>query len=109
LVNKRIYDDIWQHLYDFPRIETSEAVSIFNGDFIKEVKQNFGPDVTVLPLMEIKHLLTHQIIYVQFFALDNYIINFSTNAEAKWVSWADFDQLPQPKILTKFINNYFNK
>lgn len=109
LVNKRIYDDIWQHLYDFPRIETSEAVSIFNGDFIKEVKQNFGPDVTVLPLMEIKHLLTHQIIYVQFFALDNYIVNFNTNAEAKWVSWADFDQLPQPKILTKFINNYFNK
>jgi A/G-specific adenine glycosylase len=109
LVNKRIYDDIWQHLYDFPRIETPEAVSIFNGDFIKEVKQNFGPDVTVLPLMEIKHLLTHQIIYVQFFALDNYIVNFNTNAEAKWVSWADFDQLPQPKILTKFINNYFNK
>lgn len=109
LVNKRIYDDIWQHLYDFPRIETSEAVSIFNGDFIKEVKQNFGSDVTVLPLMEIKHLLTHQIIYVQFFALDNYIVNFNTNAEAKWVSWADFDQLPQPKILTKFINNYFNK
>lgn len=109
LVNKRIYDDIWQHLYDFPRIETPEAVSIFNGDFIKEVKQNFGPDVTVLPLMELKHLLTHQIIYVQFFALDNYIINFNTNAEAKWVSWADFDQLPQPKILTKFINNYFNK
>lgn len=109
LVNKRIYDDIWQHLYDFPRIETPEAVSIFNGDFIKEVKQNFGPDVTVLPLMEIKHLLTHQIIYVQFFALDNYIVNFNTNAEAKWVSWADFDQLPQPKILTKFINLYFEK
>lgn len=109
LVNKRIYDDIWQHLYDFPSIETQAAVSIYDGQFINNIKQNFGENVTVLPLVEIKHLLTHQIIYVQFFALSNYIINFNINAEAKWVSWADFDQLPQPKILTKFINNYFHK
>jgi A/G-specific adenine glycosylase len=109
LVNKRIYDDIWQHLYDFPSIETVEAASIDSEQFINNIKQNFGENVTVHPVMEMKHLLTHQIIYVQFFALSNYIINFNINAEAKWVSWADFDQLPQPKILTKFINNYFNK
>ncbi|SEA26351.1 A/G-specific adenine glycosylase [Pedobacter hartonius] len=109
LVNKRIYDDIWQHLYDFPNIETAEVASIENEQFFNNIKQNFGENVVVLPLMEIKHLLTHQIIYVQFFALSNYIINFNNNAEAKWVSWADFDELPQPKILTKFINNYFKE
>jgi len=109
LVSKRIYDDIWQHLYDFPSIETVEPARLENEHFINNVKQNFGENVTLLPLMEMKHLLTHQIIYVQFFALSNYIVNFNINAEAKWVSWADFDQLPQPKILTKFINNYFNK
>jgi len=109
LVNKRVKEDIWQHLYDFPRIETTVPADMFNTEFINEVKQNFGEAVTLLPLLEMKHLLTHQIIYVQFFALDNYIINFNINAEAKWVSWTDFDQLPQPKILTKFINFYFNK
>ena len=109
LINKRVKDDIWQHLYDFPRIETAVPADMYNYEFINEVKQKFGGGVTLLPLLEIKHLLTHQIIYVQFFALDNYIINFNINAEAKWVSWTDFDQLPQPKILTKFINFYFNK
>jgi len=108
LVNKRIYEDIWQHLYDFPSIETQEVADVENVQFFNKVKQNFGQNVTILPLMEIKHLLTHQIIYVQFFALDNYIVNFNNNAEAKWVTWADFEQLPQPKILTKFINNYSN-
>ena len=108
LVNKRIYEDIWQHLYDFPSIETQEVADVENVQFFNNVKQNFGQNVTILPLMEIKHLLTHQIIYVQFFALDNYIVNFNNNAEAKWVTWADFEQLPQPKILTKFINNYSN-
>ncbi|QNK62677.1 A/G-specific adenine glycosylase [Pedobacter sp. PAMC26386] len=109
LVNKRISEDIWQHLYDFPRIETSLPVEGDYEEFAKEVKQNFGSDVIICPLMSLKHLLTHQIIYVQFFALDNYIINFNVSAEANWVTWADLDQLPQPKILTKFINFYFNK
>ena len=109
LVNKRIKEDIWQHLYDFPRIETDAQASIGNEEFLSEVKQKFGNDVSILSLMEMKHLLTHQIIYVKFFALDNYIINFNINAEVNWVSWTDFDQLPQPKILTKFINLYFEK
>lgn len=109
LVNKRIKEDIWQHLYDFPSIETATAESVGNEEFLNEVKQNFGNDVSILSLMEMKHLLTHQIIYVQFFALENYIINFNINAEVNWVSWADFDKLPQPKILTKFINLYFEK
>jgi len=109
LFNKRIKEDIWQHLYDFPSIETTEPVSVGNEEFLNEVKQKFGDHVSILSLMEMKHLLTHQIIYVQFFALDNYIINFNITAEVNWVSWADLDELPQPKILTKFINLYFEK
>lgn len=109
LVNERTAADIWQNLYDLPRIETLAEPSLADNEFFKLVKQNFGSDVTAQPIMQMKHLLTHQIIYVQFFALDNYIVNFNINAEAKWVSWADFEQLPQPKVLTKFINFYFNE
>lgn len=109
LVNKRISEDIWQHLYDFPNLETLIEADVNHEDFSEKVKQNFGPAVVIRPLMQVKHLLTHQIIYVQFFGLDNYIINFNISAEANWVTWADLDQLPQPKILTKFINFYFNK
>lgn len=109
LVNKRILEDIWQHLYDFPSIETLTEADVNHEEFTEKVKQNFGSAVVIRPLMQVKHLLTHQIIYVQFFGLDNYIINFNISAEANWVTWADLDQLPQPKILTKFINFYFNK
>lgn len=109
LVNQRTEDDIWQNLYDFPRLEMDLAVNIEDKNFINLIKQTFGTGVVVRPLVQMKHLLTHQIIYVQFFALDNYIINFNIGAEKKWVSWAHFDQLPQPKVLTKFINFYFNE
>jgi A/G-specific adenine glycosylase len=109
LVNKRVKEDIWQHLYDFPSIETLAPADVANEEFLDGVQQMFGADVSILSLMEMKHLLTHQIIYVQFFALDNYIINFNISAEVNWVSWAELDDLSQPKILTKFINLYFEK
>lgn len=109
LVNKRIKEDIWQHLYDFPSIETLSDPAKENEEFVNEVKQKFGGTVVIRPLMEMKHLLTHQIIYVKFFALDNYIINFNISAEVNWVSWTGLEELPQPKILTKFINLYFEK
>lgn len=105
LVNKRIKEDIWQHLYDFPHIETNTAVVPGDAEFSMALQERFGKNVELTPLMEIRHLLTHQIIYVKFFALDNYITNFNMDAEVNWVSWQELDQLPQPKILTKFIES----
>lgn len=105
LVNKRTKADIWQHLYDFPHMETSKVAEPNDLEFNSAVRERFGKEAILRPLMEMKHLLTHQIIYVKFFGLDNYIINFKMEAEANWVSWSDLDELPQPKILTKFIES----
>jgi A/G-specific adenine glycosylase len=71
--------------------------------FLAKLKMNFGEACIIAPLAKQKHLLTHQTIYVQFFALDNYIINFNMNAEIKWVSLAAFEELPQPKVIANFM------
>ena len=104
LVNKRGAGDIWQELYDFPLIETSENYSANQPAFLDLVRSTFGESCRLEPLTQKKHLLTHQTIYVQFFALDNYIINFNQNADIKWVTLAMFDQLPQPKVIADFMN-----
>jgi len=106
LVNKRNPGDIWQELYDFPLIETEDNYLEVQGQFFDKLKGSFGNTCTITPLEQKKHLLTHQTIYVQFFALDNYIINFNQNAEIKWVSLEEFDELPQPKVITNFISSY---
>jgi len=106
LVKRRRAGDIWQELYDFPLIETSDNDQYLQEEFITTVKNNFGPNSTITLLDHKKHLLTHQTIYVQFFALDNYIINFNQNAEIKWVTFDEFDQLPQPKVITNFMSSY---
>jgi A/G-specific adenine glycosylase len=109
LVSKRTESDIWQHLYDFPSIETSCEIEFNNSQFLDIVAEQFGKMVKISALAAFKHLLTHQIIYIQFFALDNYIVNFNKNAGYEWVTWAQFEALPQPKVISNFLTGYLTK
>ncbi|TCC86562.1 A/G-specific adenine glycosylase [Pedobacter hiemivivus] len=108
LVKKRSAGDIWQELYDFPLVETLENYQEDQQNFSEQLGNIFGKDCNVTALSQQKHLLTHQTIYVQFFGLDNYIINFNQDAEIKWVTLREFDELPQPKVITNFMNTHFN-
>lgn len=104
LTKKRLPGDIWQEMYDFPLIETTAKASLMDGQFVELVKTSFGSEVNLIPMGEKKHLLTHQIIYVQFFALDNYIVNFNLHTDIKSVLLDDFLALPHPKIISDFID-----
>ncbi|WP_432713753.1 A/G-specific adenine glycosylase [Pedobacter sp.] len=106
LVNKRQPGDIWQHLYDFPLIESMGPAAFEEGTLAADIKNLYGNEVSVSPLMTKKHVLTHQIIYVQFFVLANYILNFKQDTPFIWVSKATLNDLPQPKVITNFINAY---
>ncbi|MBY0542271.1 MAG: A/G-specific adenine glycosylase [Sphingobacteriaceae bacterium] len=106
LTNQRNAGDIWQQMFDFPLIETAAKVQEDDSDFMESVKSNFGEQVKISKIVEKKHLLTHQIIYVQFFALENYMINFNQRTEIKSVLLEDFEGLPHPKVISDFINYY---
>ncbi len=73
---------------------------------MKSIKEMFGEEVKTSFISEKRHLLTHQIIYVQFFALDNYIINFNLKTDIKSVLLEDFEDLPHPKVISDFVNLY---
>lgn len=106
LTKQRQPGDIWQHLYDFPLIELKENQSTQSLDFIKEVKNMFGNEVKISLIEQKKHILTHQIIYVQFFAIDNYITNFNLYTDIKLVDMDQFKLLPHPKIIVDFIEKH---
>ncbi len=106
LIRQRGRGDVWEQLYDFPLIEYSGPITKEDPDFRKALSQLFGSSASITPLMNRKHLLSHQIIYVQFFALDNYIVNFNLHAEIKSVTIKDFKDLPHPKVIADFIETY---
>jgi len=109
LLNHRPAGDIWQQMYDFPLIETEAEMEPNNPDFMQLVQQNFGFDVKISLPTKIKHILTHQIIYAQFFVLDNYIINFNNKTTNIWANWSDLDHLPQPKLIVNYLFSFSTK
>lgn len=109
LVRERQAGDIWQHLYDFPSVETTEECEWSDSLFIDRVKSVFGNKADFAFINAKKHILTHQIIHVQFFALKNYIFNFNKQKELNWVSLSKLDELPQPKVIHDFVLEYFYK
>jgi A/G-specific adenine glycosylase len=106
LMKQRQSGDIWQKLYEFPLIETNASFDISDSSFSFLVKEWFGNDVVMHSIGSKKHLLSHQIIYVRFFALENYMINFNLHTEIKSVLLADFRSLPHPKVIADFIEVY---
>jgi A/G-specific adenine glycosylase len=106
LMKQRQPGDIWQKLYDFPLIETLTIADPTSPNLINQIKKIFGKDVIISPVTQKKHLLTHQIIYVQFFVLENYMINFNEHAEIKSALVSDFKLLPHPKVISDFIQLY---
>ena len=74
--------------------------------FSAKITNLFGNEVEMELLSAKKHILTHQIIYVQFFALENYMINFNMHTEIKSVLLRDFKLLPHPKVIADFIEMY---
>lgn len=106
LVRKRKAGDIWQHLYDFPSIETVNESALNDENFISSVKETFGQNTVFTHLTSRKHILTHQIIHLRFFVLKNYIFNFNKQKELNWVSLDKLDELPQPKVIHDFILEY---
>jgi len=103
LTKQRKAGDVWQQLFDFPLIETTADPFQGIDVFMEAVKDYFGETVKITPIARKKHLLTHQIIYVQFFGLDNYIINFNLHPDIKSVELSDFKALPHPKVIGDFI------
>ncbi len=106
LMKQRQPGDIWQKLYDFPLIEATSPLEASDPIFIEQVKEQFGNEVILRPISQKKHLLSHQIIYVHFFALENYMINFNLYTEIKSVLLVDFKSLPHPKVIGDFIDVY---
>ncbi len=108
LTKQRQPGDVWQQLYDFPLIESEHEVAIDDAVLLAKVHELFGKNVELTVLEGKKHVLTHQTIYVQFFAIDNYIVNFNQHTEIKSVKLTTFKQLPHPKIIGDFIEKHID-
>ncbi len=104
LMSKRGASDVWENLYEFPMIETSEALEGLEITAHPEFLALFGPEVTISLLQRNKkHVLSHQNIYATF-----YSVLSSRDLEQKKVNWnyvllKDLDKLAKHKLIFSFL------
>ena len=111
VVRKRTKGDIWQGLYDFPLIETTNGLiqDPQESSYVRELS-SFQPFINFSPEKKFKHLLTHQRIYASFISLE-----IDTVFKKKLRIWADnhefllmdahfLESVGKPRLVMRFLN-----
>ncbi len=102
-LNKRTKKDIWQHLYDFPLIETASNTSeneIFTSIDFKNIVGN--ADFTVQNISEeYTHILSHQLIHAKFYELSMRALEYNTSYIL--VAEPDLSYYPFPKLIDEYL------
>lgn len=107
LMRQRQAGDIWQGLYDFHNLETSEGLS--EEEVLQQV-DGFGKLTLLESAGPFKHVLTHQRIFAQFFRLRvNDLSNFVQIQDQKHLKSFSLEQisdLPKPILIQNFLKKY---
>lgn len=106
MMSKREEGDVWANLYEFPMIESSEALSLDKLLLSHEYQYYFGNSALEPVGGQIKHVLSHQNIYARFYKLvDNLAV------KKKKDGWnyhllEKMDILAKHKLIFTFIDEY---
>ena len=102
-IRKREAGDIWEGLFEPLLIEKdSMDTQIMMSDIIQGEYDLIGTEI------ELKHVLTHRIIYSRFQVL--YINRKeSLRSEGMWVKLEDLKKFPVPRLIDKYIENHLSQ
>lgn len=109
-INKRTMNDIWQNLFEFPLIETatnlSEELFLVSTDFRSMLAPGEEPLVRSV-CRNVKHVLSHQVIYVNFYevTLPEESDSFSQYQKIKI---DELEQYAVSRLMHTFIEKYIS-
>lgn len=104
-INKRDKKDIWEGLFELPLIETVDRMEdeeLFSLPAFKELFTEEDQPVVISLKRDVKHVLSHQIIYTNFYEvrLPEDSLSFS---DYKKVNIKDLDEYAFPKLVHAFL------
>ncbi|WP_029906950.1 A/G-specific adenine glycosylase [Prevotella sp. 10(H)] len=103
LLHKRTGKDIWQNLFELPLIESEKQLTIEELQKENRFKNIFGNSakVHIKYIVEMKHILSHQIIYASFYKVTVNNIELSNNYIKVKVEEAD--NYPVSRLVHKYL------
>ncbi len=108
LFEKRLENDIWKNLYQFPLLETKKELT---DEEIMRKRLPFLPDgkinlKTVSPVK--KHILSHQVIYARLLHVEQNKIKFH-NEHFIQINKKDIYKFAVPRLIEEFLNEFVFK
>ncbi|MBK0380258.1 A/G-specific adenine glycosylase [Mucilaginibacter segetis] len=106
LMNKRGENDIWANMYEMPLVETNTLLEIDELVKLPQLQQ-LGDKMAIKGHTTIiKHVLTHQHLYIRFIELRD----FPENLQKGWfyTDVNNLDKLALPRSIFIFIKKFFN-
>jgi len=102
-LHKRVEKDIWQNLYELPLVETSEELSVEDVSSNDDVKALLGTaeSVKIKYVTQVKHVLSHQIIYATFYKV--IVDKVLLSDEYVKVKEEDVDNYPVSRLVHKYL------
>lgn len=111
-IQKRLGNDIWKNLYEFPLIETKTAQSLADLMVLPEFQEILGQheNICIKHEKQFKHILTHQILFVDFYSVKPQCAdNFSMSGNFMKVNRKDIHFYPVSSLIEKFISIFLLK
>jgi len=99
IIEQRVEKGIWQNLFQFPLIETSESVDLKN---IKSLINESFQNIVKLNQTEIIHKLSHQKLHINFWELE---VDEISNENK--ISIEDLNTFAFPIVLSNFIKSHY--
>jgi A/G-specific adenine glycosylase len=111
LIGRREGKDIWNHLYEFPVIESSSSPDIKDIPELVSGRYHIQPDEVIITRIstEIKHKLTHQHLVCRFIHMKTQNLHLLKGTKYSWIKISDFPALPIPRLIDRYItiNGFF--
>lgn len=102
LIKNRTEKDIWQGLFDFPLIETTKSIDLFENLNLEQYKKlNTIPTKSIQKSTEYIHILSHQKIHATFWAIHLDDVNSIHTNELK-ILMKEIENYPVPKLIENF-------
>ena len=104
-LNKRVENDIWMNMYEFPLIETAEDASLSELMQIDSFKTLFGgANITFHSgTKQFKHILTHQHIYANFYVAEVSKMNAYLDSNFLKIEKDDVSLYPISRLIHKYL------
>lgn len=104
LMQKRTGNDVWKKLWEFPLIESENALlnDVISHPLIDVRAEKMGDNV-ILEHTDTRHILTHQIIHGRFFKMDADPRTITDQDNYKWQHNPLISGLPVARMIEKYL------